>query len=86
MSSSALSPQRLTEIPQELRDAAAEIKKDTIEAYMSRIRDAVSSVEGVKSNVKQTADIGDVVPMIHALNGYRCSRRTTSSRGARRPS
>ena len=49
--------QHLTVIPKELPDAAAEIKKDTIEAHMSRIRDAVSSVEGVKSDVKQTADI-----------------------------
>lgn len=49
--------QHLTEIPKELRDDAAKIKKDTIEAHMSRIRNAVSTVEGVKSDVKQTADI-----------------------------
>lgn len=52
--------QHLTEIPKELRDAAAIIKKDTIEAHMSRIRNAVSTVEGVKSDVKQTADIAMV--------------------------
>ena len=47
----------LNEIPKELRDTAAEIKNNTIEEHMSRIRDAVSSVERVKSDVKQTADI-----------------------------
>ena len=49
--------QHLIEIPKELREAAAKIKKDTIEAHMSRIQDAVNSVEGVKSDVNQTAGI-----------------------------
>lgn len=49
--------QYLTEIPKELRDAAGEIKKDTIEAHMCSIRNAVCSVERVKSDVKQTVEI-----------------------------
>ena len=49
--------QHLTEIPKELRDAAGEIKKDTIEAHMCRIRDAFGSVERVRSDIKQTMDI-----------------------------
>ncbi len=49
--------QRLTEIPQELRERADAIKKNAIEEHMSRIRSAASSVENVKSDVQLVADI-----------------------------
>lgn len=49
--------QRLNEIPAELRETAREIKDDVIERHMSRIRDAVASVEKVKSDVQRVAEI-----------------------------
>ena len=49
--------QRLNEIPAELREAAREIKDNVIEEHMSRIRDAVASVETVKSDVQRIAEI-----------------------------
>ena len=47
--------QHLKEIPKELRSAAAEIKKRTIEEYMSRIGEAASSVENVKADIDRIA-------------------------------
>ena len=49
--------QRLNEIPAELRETAREIKDNVIEEHMSRIRDAASSVESVKSDVQRIAEI-----------------------------
>ena len=47
----------LKEIPKELRNSAAEIKRRTIEEYMSRIGEAASSVETVKSDIDRIAKI-----------------------------
>ena len=49
--------QRLNEIPEELRETAKGIKDTVIEEHMSRIRDAATSVEDVKSDVQRIADI-----------------------------
>ncbi len=48
---------RLNEIPAELRETARAVKDDVIEKHMSRIRDAVTSVEDVKSDVQRIAEI-----------------------------
>ena len=49
--------QRMEGIPKELRDTADGIKKDAVEKHMTRIRDAASSVEQVRSEVQRIADI-----------------------------
>ena len=49
--------QHLNEIPVELRETANGIKNNVIEEHMSRIRDAATSVENVKSDVERIADI-----------------------------
>ena len=49
--------QRLNEIPVELRETASEIKDNVIEEHMSRIRDAATSVDKVKSDVQRIAEI-----------------------------
>ena len=49
--------QRLNEILAELRGTAGKIKDNVIEEHMSRIRDAVKSVENVKSDVQRIAKI-----------------------------
>ena len=48
---------RLAELPHELRDRAAAIKKNAVEEHMSRIRSAAGSVERVESDVQLVADI-----------------------------
>jgi len=52
-----LANQRLSDIPAELRETAAEIKSDVIEEHLSRIRNAATSVENVRSDVQRVADI-----------------------------
>ena len=49
--------QHLDGIPKDLRDTAGEVKKHAIEEHMSRIRSAADSVEAVRSDVEQAADI-----------------------------
>ena len=49
--------EHLDQIPKELRDAAGEIRRDAIGKHMSRIRNAASSVEEVKSDVERIAEI-----------------------------
>ena len=49
--------QRLNEIPVELRETASGIKDNVIEEHMSRIRDAATSVDKVKSDVQRIAEI-----------------------------
>ena len=49
--------QRLNEIPVELRETASGIKANVIEEHMSRIRNAATSVEDVKSDVQRIAEI-----------------------------
>ena len=49
--------QRLNEIPVELRETASGIKGNVIEEHMSRIRDAATAVEDVKSDVQRIAEI-----------------------------
>ena len=49
--------ERLSEIPMELRETASGIKDNVIEEHMSRIRDAATSVENVKSEVELMAEI-----------------------------
>ena len=49
--------QHLNEIPVELRETASGIKNNVIEEHMSRIRDAATSVEDVKSDVERIAEI-----------------------------
>lgn len=49
--------QHLNEIPIELRETASGIKSNVIEEHMSRIRDAATSVEEVKSDVEHIAEI-----------------------------
>ena len=49
--------QRLNEIPVEFRETASGIKNNVIEEHMSRIRDAATSVENVKSDVQRIAEI-----------------------------
>ena len=49
--------QHLNKIPVELRENASGIKNNVIEEHMSRIRDAATSVEDVKSDVQGIAEI-----------------------------
>ena len=49
--------QHMKEIPKELRSSAMEIKKRTIEAYMSNIREAAKAVEAVKSDIERIVGI-----------------------------
>ena len=49
--------QHLNKIPVELRETASGIKNNVIEEHMSRIRDAATSVEDVKSDVERIAEI-----------------------------
>ena len=49
--------QRMEGIPKELKEKADEIKNDTIERHMGRIRDAASAVEKVRGEVQRTAEI-----------------------------
>ena len=49
--------QHLNGIPKELRETAGEVKKHAIEEHMSRIRSAANSVEAVKSDVEQAAEV-----------------------------
>ena len=49
--------QHVDEIPKELRETAGKIKTHAIEEHMSRIRSAASSVEKVRLDVEQAADV-----------------------------
>ena len=49
--------QHLNEIPVELRETASGIKDNVIEEHISKIRDAATSVEDVKSDVERIAEI-----------------------------
>lgn len=51
--------QHLNKIPVELSETASGIKNNVIEEHMSRIRDAATSVENVKSDVERIADMCD---------------------------
>ena len=54
--------QQLNKIPVELRETASGIKNNVIEEHMSRIRDAATSVEDVKSDVERIAEITKCSP------------------------